>query len=343
MVKAVIAGCGAIARKRQAPACRAYEKEEIALGFFDQVPENAMALAQQYGGQVYDSLEAVLRDPSVDAVLVCTPEKYHCGTVISCLEAGKHVLCEKPMAMDAEQARRMALVQKQTGRMLAVAFSQRHYGEYRTAKKLITEGAIGKPLAFRTCLSNAGAEHFSSGDPEEFYDRCLSNVGDVMGNVGCHRVDLISWLFDRRIRRVLASTPTLDKRLSDGALIPAADTAMVIMQLEGGITGTLFSSWCNYGGADADTRVFGTGGSLKVGPEGAVLLEKPDGTRVQVAPERSAEQQAGYDVVWDFLDFLTLGTPVEADAQCGLACMETLDAIARSNRSGTWEEAGRPE
>lgn len=337
MIKAVIAGCGAIARKRHAPACRAYEGEKICLGFFDPVMKNAKALAEKFGGEVYDSLEAVLRDEEVDGVLVCTPEKFHCDTVVACLQAQKHVLCEKPMALDIGQAKRMAQAQKQSGRELAMAFSQRHYTEYKIAKKLLQEGAIGETLAFRTSLSNPGVEHFVCGDAEGFYDRCLENVGSVMSNVGCHRVDLVSWLFERRIERVLAFTPVLDKHFSNGEPITQADTAMVILELQGGIAGTLWTSWCNYGETDTETRIFGTLGSVRIGPDCGVVLEKADGVHMRLEAERTKAQQEGYDVVWDFLDFLAGKKAVSANGAAGLACMEVMAAIERSNASGTWE------
>lgn len=341
MVKVVIAGCGAIARKRHAPACIAYGKERIEIGFFDPVRQSAQSLAEQYGGMVYDRLEDVLQDREVKAVLVCTPEKYHCDTVIACLNAGKHVLCEKPMAMDLDQAVRMAQAQKESRRTLAIAFSQRHYEEYRTAKRLIKEGTIGKVLMFRTCLANSGVEHFVCGNGEDFYDRCLDNVGGVMSNVGCHRVDLISWLLDQQIEQVLAYTPTLDKHFSNGERIPKEDTAMVILKLQDGISGMLWTSWCNYGGADADTQIFGTLGSPRISSQNRIILEKSDGTGTEIVVEKAESQRLGYDVVWDFLDHLTQDKEVCADVCAGVRCMEVMDAIERSNLTGTWASAGQ--
>lgn len=336
MTKVVIIGCGAIAQKRHAPACRAYEGERIALGFFDPKRENAERLAAEYEGMAYGSLEAVLKDTTVTAVSVCTPEKYHCDTAIACLKSGKHVLCEKPMAMDINQARRMAQAQKESGRKLAVAFSQRHYAEYQAAKKLLVDGAIGKALMFRTFLSNPGVEQFVCECAENFYDRYLENVGGVMSNVGCHRVDLISWLFDRKIEAVLAYTPTLDKCFANGEPITREDTAMAILKLQDGIAGTLWTSWCNYGGADADTQIFGTQGSMRISPD-RIALEKADGTCIDVSIKKTEQQKAGYDVVWNFLDFLTMKKEVAADASAGLRCMEAMEAIERANASGTWE------
>lgn len=338
MIKVVIVGCGAIASKRHAPACRSYEKESVKLGFFDPIRENAQALALCHDGEVYESLEEVLGDPQVKAVVICAPEKYHCDMTVKCLSAGLHVLCEKPMGMDMEQAFKMYREKEKAGRELAIAFSQRNYSEFTTARKMLLRGEIGRPIAFRTALSNPGVEYFVQGKREGFYDTNLTNVGDVMLNVGCHRIDLISWLFGKQIQKVLAYTPALDKRFSNGELIPQGDTAMVILQLEDGLAGMLWSSWCNYGGIDASMEIFGTNGSIKISADGRILLEKSNSTdRTEKTVLKTKEEQKGYYVTWNFLDFLVSGKPVEADARAGLNCMMVLDAIRRANVSGKWE------
>ena len=304
---------------------------------YDPVFQSAQELAEQYGGTAYGSEEELLSDGNIDAVIVCAPERFHCRTVTECLRAGKHVLCEKPMAMNAKEAREMFHTWEKSGRILTVAFSQRFYPEYRMAKRLIREGAIGKVLMFRTFLSNAGVERFVHGSAEDFYDRQIQNVGGVMSNVGCHRVDLIRYLFDQEIVQVLSHTPVLDKRFRDGRPIDREDTAMAILKLESGITGMLWSSWCNYGGDDADTRIFGTEGSMNICAAGTIEIEKCDGTGIRIEVEKNAEQEAGFGVTNHFLDSILKRNPKPPDGRDGLACMEVLDAIEKSGRSGTWE------
>ena len=336
MISAAIIGCGAIARKRHAPACASHRDVGLS-GFYDPAVQNAEDLAKRYGGKTYGSREELLSDEKVDAVIVCVPERFHCETVIECLEAGKHVLCEKPMAMNVEEARRMFRAWKESGKILSVAFSQRFYPEYRIAKKMIREGAIGRVLMFRTCLANSGVENFVYGNPEDFYDTQIQNVGGVMSNVGCHRVDLIRYLLEREIVQVFSYTPVLDKRFRDGRPIDREDTALSILKLEGGVTGMLWSSWYNYGGPDAGTRIFGTEGALEISADGNVTIEKKDGTKIRVEIEKREEEENGFSVTERFLDSILEGLPTSPDGKDGLICMEVLDAIERSNRSGTWE------
>ncbi len=338
MVKVAIVGCGAIAQKRHAPACSAYKKGVILQGVFDPIRKNAEEFAKKYRTKVFGSLEEMLSDPQIDAVLVCTPEKYHCDTVIACLKAGKHVLCEKPMGMNLKEAKEMTRVWKESGKKLSIAFSQRHYSEYQIASRMIREGAVGRPLMFYSFLTNPGVEYFICGDEKTFYDRQLENVGGVMLNVGCHRVDLIRYLLDCDIKEVMAAVPALDKRYADGSFIHHEDTAMVLMRLEDGIHGMLFTSWCNYGEADVETKILGTQGTLRINAKSEIVLEKRDGFQMNVSMEKTEKEKAGYDVVWDFLDAVISGQPVLADAVDGLKCMEVMDAIQRSGKTGAWEK-----
>ena len=158
-----------------------------------------------------------------------------------------------------------------------------------------------------------------------------------MSNVGCHRVDLIRYLLEREIVQVFSYTPVLDKRFRDGRPIDREDTALSILKLEGGVTGMLWSSWCNYGGADAGKRIFGTEGALEISADGNVTIEKKDGTKIRVEIEKREEEEHGFSVTERFLDSILEGLPTSPDGKDGLICMEVLDAIERSNRSGTWE------
>ena len=101
-MKVGIIGCGKIAEVRHAPEF--HENPHCLLaGYYNHTPEKAEALARQYGGQVYDSVEALL-DSGIDAVSVCTSNSSHASIAIQAMEAGKHVLCEKPMTVSRREA-----------------------------------------------------------------------------------------------------------------------------------------------------------------------------------------------------------------------------------------------
>ena len=105
-MRVAVIGCGSIARQRHAHEYSLNKNCEIA-GFFDFVPERAEVLVSEYGGKVYKTLDELLEDKNVEAVSVCVANAYHAETTIKALRSGKHVLCEKPMAISLEDCEEM--------------------------------------------------------------------------------------------------------------------------------------------------------------------------------------------------------------------------------------------
>lgn len=337
-MKVGIIGCGGIARGRHIPAYLENPHTQLA-ALYDPVLGRAAELADQYGCTPYESLEEMLRHPGLEAVSVCTPEKYHQDTVIAALKSGKHVLCEKPMALNGRQAQAMRQEADQSGRLLMIAHNQRIYEPHWKAKALLEEGIIGKPLSFRTFLSHNGPEYggVEEGDPC-FFDRFEGN-GGVMLSVGCHRIDLIGWLFGKKILSVMAYLPTLDKRKSDGSLIRDEDTAMVLLQCEDGLAGMLYAGWCTYGCTDRETHIFGTEGVMKLFEDPwSVTVYKKSGEKIYYDLGAWARKgsQGATAIVDRFVDSILNGKEAFVTAREGVRCMKVLDAIAASGQSGVW-------
>jgi predicted dehydrogenase len=335
MLNIAILGCGAIAQKRHAPAISSFPGVRL-YGVYDPDEKRARNLADQYGAQSFTVLESLLGDSDLDAVSICAPERFHCDLAERSFTAKKHVLLEKPMAMDAVEAGRIISAWKNSGKQFAMAFSQRCYPEHWLAKKLLGERVVGKVLSFRTILANPGVEYtVVKQDLRDFYDRNLKNIGGVMLSVGCHRVDLMRWLFDTDFEAVLASTPALDKHFANGELIDREDSAMIIARMKNGITGTIWSSWCNYGPGRVDTEIFGTGGAMSVFSDRVELFRS--GSEKEIFPVKEEDRDPnGFLIVRAFLETLVKGTPLVATGMDGYLCMAVLAAIEESNREGRW-------
>lgn len=329
-----IIGCGAIARNRHAPAVRAHPGAEL-YAVCDPVRESADALAAAYETRARYDLNDVLQDAAVDAVIICTPERFHCANVIAALQAQKDVLCEKPLAVNAQEGEAILQAWQISGRKLMVAFSQRLYEEHRLAKKLLGESAIGKPIAFRTALAHRGAEYAALETPaSDFYDRQLSGIGDVMLSVGCHSVDLVAYLFDSAITAVSARTPTIDKAYADGTPIAAADHAMLTVELENGLSGTLWVSWCDYGAPERTTLIYGAEGTMSVGGRPGVVVRKRDGsTRTYEIAQNPKEGQA---ITHHFINMLNGSEAPICDGRDGQTCLLVMEAVKQSDREGRW-------
>lgn len=215
MVKILIIGCGGIAGLRHIPALTDNPDAEV-YGFFDGMPGRAAAAASKYGGKAYESLAEALSDPATGAAVICTPARSHCELAIKAMEAGKHVLCEKPMAANADDARAMIEASRRTGRKLMISHNQRRYAPHIKAKELLEKGEIGRLLTFRTFLGTKGPEYASvDGMNNAYFSRQMSGRG-VMSDVGSHRVDLMHYMVGSRYKRVLSYTPTLAKCKPDG-------------------------------------------------------------------------------------------------------------------------------
>ena len=123
-IRVAIIGNGSICRHRHAPEYAAHDDAEI-VAFADRVPERAEYCVKKYGGKAYDKWEDVLALKDVDAVSVCTPNAFHAPITIAALQAGKHVLCEKPMATSAAEADAMIDAARTAGRFLMIGHNQR--------------------------------------------------------------------------------------------------------------------------------------------------------------------------------------------------------------------------
>ncbi len=327
-----IIGCGAIAKMRHAPAVAAHPKATL-YAVCDPVREHADALAREYGARAVYDLEALFRDDNVDAVIVCTPERFHRDHVVAALKAGKDVLCEKPLAMNTREGKEIIAAWKESNSRLMVAFSQRMYEHHRLARKLLKEGIIGTPISFRTMLAHRGVEYATIQKPgPDFYDRQLPSIGDVMLNVGCHRVDLVSYLFDSPIHEVYASTPTIHKTYRDGRPIEAADHAMITAWLENGLSGIIWISWCAYGAPERDTIIYGSEGSMHIYEQPGIVVRTCDGEEKKY--EIPQEPREGQRITCNFIDMLNGDDNAICDGDDGWRCLQAMEAVRQSDEEG---------
>ena len=329
-----IIGCGAIARKRHAPALSRY-RGACFHAVCDPVKANADDMARTYQVKAYYDIDTMLCEKDLDAVILCTPERFHKEHVIKALRAGKHVLCEKPLAVNAVEAEEIVKEWKKTDRKLMVAFSQRTYKMHTMAKQMMLDGKIGSPIFFRTNLTQKGAEYTTlAGAQPDFYDKYLKNIGGVLLAVGCHRIDLVDYLFDAHIEAVQAFTPTIDKKYESGQKIDAEDHALINARLSNGLAGLIWVSWSNYGKAENETVVYGTEGVLRTFEGKGIRICYKDGAEEEF--DTSVDHDEYQNITNCFLDTLTLDKKMVADGMDGYRCMRVIDAVRESNASGRW-------
>ena len=279
MYRIGIIGCGKIAEVRHAPEYAENPNCKLA-AFFDEIPGRADSFAQKYGGKAFDTIDELLAS-DLDAVSVCAANIAHAAISIKALEAGVHVLCEKPMATTLEDCEAMVLAAEKSGKYLMIGQNQRLARAHVKARELIQAGEIGKLLSFRTTFGHPGPEGWTGQKNSWFFDKKRAVFG-AMADLGVHKTDLIHFLTGDVITEVTAHVSTLDKKYPDGSPIQVDDNAFCIYRTRGGVIGTMHVSWTFYGNEDNSTILYGTDGIIRCynDPKYALIVEKKDGSRI---------------------------------------------------------------
>ncbi len=275
-LKVAVIGCGSIAQRRHLPEYHANQHVEIA-AVCDVVLERAEEMAALYKGAVpfTDYKEAISME-GIDVVSVCLPNYLHAPVSIYASKAGRHVLCEKPMATSREEAEEMIAAASVAGKKLMIAHNQRFVGSHQKAKELIDSGKLGKIYSFSTTFGHPGPEGWSiDGKDSWFFNKEQAFIG-AMGDLGVHKSDLMRYLFGE-FSEVAAFIETSAKENTE-----VDDNAVCILRTESGIIGTLAASWSYTAGQNNSTIVYGEKGILKLeaDPVYSLIEEYRDGTSV---------------------------------------------------------------
>ena len=338
MIRIGIAGCGKIAQVRHLPEYEARDDVQIC-GLFDLNQERAQALAEQYGATAYATYEDMLADPRIDAISVCSANVAHADMTVAALKAGKHVLCEKPMATTLADCERMVAAAKESGKVLMIDQNQRLAAAHVKARDLIEEGAVGRVISFSTAFRHGGPETWSvdPGAGTWFFDKARAAMG-AMADLGIHKTDLIQYLLGQTVVKVTANLSTLDKKFSDGTPISVDDNAICIYQLDGGAMGTMTASWTDYAGEDNSTVIFGTEGVLRIyeNPDHSIVLNKRGGETVyyDVDKIQTNDDQTKSGIIDMFVDHLRQPEKPYISGESVLTAMRAVFAAVESSEKG---------
>ena len=337
-IRVGIIGCGKIAQVRHIPEYAANPHAEV-YGFYDINQERTQQLAAQYGGKAFATYEELLADSTIEAVSVCAANHAHAEITIAALKAGKHVLCEKPMAVTLPECEAMVAAAKESGKYLMIGQNQRLAKAHSKAKELIEQGAIGKVLTFRTIFGHGGPETWSI-DPGKnvwFFDKTKAAMG-AMADLGIHKTDMIQYVLGTRIAKTQAVLTTLDKRDATGGLIGVDDNAICIYQMENGVIGTMTASWTYYAAEDNTTVIYGTKGELRLydDPKYSVQQINADGTRIdyQIDQIQTNDNQTASGIIDLFVECLVEGKEPEISGENVLHAMKAVFASIESSAKG---------
>ncbi|MDF2960324.1 MAG: NADH-dependent dehydrogenase [Paenibacillus sp.] len=331
-IKIGVIGCGKIAQRRHLPEY-AYNKNVQIAAVCDLNEARANEVAATYGAKPYTDYRELLAHDGLDAVSVCLPNVLHAPVTISALKAGKHVLCEKPMATSESEAAAMIEARDLSGKLLMIGHNQRLMLPHKKAKEILASGLLGRVLTFRTAFGHGGPESWSvEGAGGWFFQKSQAFIG-AMGDLGVHKTDLIRYLLGEEIVEVGAFVGTLQKPNTD-----VDDNAVCILKTESGIIGTLAASWTYKPNEDNSTVFYCEKGMLRLieNPEYNVIVALENGERIlyEVGKVATNDMQTDSGTIRAFVDHIVCGTKLNISGEEGLKSLKVILAALESSLTG---------
>ena len=274
----------------------------------------------------------------VHAVTICTPNVSHYEIAMAALKAGKHVFCEKPIAMNKEQALEMVRLAQETGLVNHVSFTFRHLYGLQVARDLLAQGAVGKPFHARFWTEG---NWYAPDSPIRWRQQKQMSGTGILGDMGSHLIDMAHFL--------MGPIATVYGRLADAmwerpdgkggtAIADADDVTMAIARFESGVDGLFFASWASGGKGQAGVEVQGTGGTIKVaysrGDQDKVeLWTHATGWKEMDLPGEPVKDGAMFRMLKAFVDAMDKApvSPAAATLVDGYRAQVVIDAIVESS------------
>jgi 1,5-anhydro-D-fructose reductase (1,5-anhydro-D-mannitol-forming) len=325
-----IVGPGNIANASMAPAIKQDPNSEL-VAVVSRDQGRAQEFAERHGAAwAGTSYEEMLARPDVDVVLITTPNALHAGQVVAAARAGKHVLCDKPLATSAGEARRAVEACREAGVKLGINFQTRHHANFEEARRLIEAGEIGEVIEVQI---DASPGRRPPGGWRT--DPALAGLGSV-NNIAVHIYDVVRFLVGQEVVEVSA---LFDSGREAGKI---ETLPMVLMRFEGG-------ALCYANGNQATPfplnqfAIYGTKGRIsghgitRPLAEGAQTVATEAGERTREWSSRDCYERT----VAAFSEAVLAGRDPDPSGVDGLRSVQLTDAIARSAREGRVAEVER--
>ncbi|MBM7579637.1 Gfo/Idh/MocA family protein [Jeotgalibacillus terrae] len=334
-VRVGVIGCGSIAQKRHLPEYRENVHTEIA-GVVDLVQSRADDMASLYQTKSYTDYKELLLDEEVDAISVCLPNYLHASVTIDALNAGKHVLCEKPMATSREEAEAMILTAADNNKTLMIAHNQRFVSSHQKAKKILDSGELGKVYSFKTTFGHSGPENWSiDGRDSWFFNKQEAFIG-ALGDLGVHKSDLIRYLLGEvdQVGAFIDTSAKTDTKVDDNAIC--------MLKMKSGVIGSLAASWSYTGGSDNSTIIYAENGVLLIenDPEYPLIVNYSNGETVKYQLKKIQSNEAGGQstthVIDHFIESLVLNKEPLINGGEGMKSLQVILGALESNEKGAF-------
>ena len=319
-----------IGRTKVIPAMQQSELIDI-VAIASRSRESAQQAAEELGiPAVHGSYKALLADKNVDAVYIPLPNHLHLEWTIKAMDKGKHILCEKPMGMNAEEINRIINATAMNPDIkIMEAFMYRFHPQWIEAKRLVDEGEIGELVTIQTFFS------YFNADPDNIRNKADMGGGSLM-DIGCYPVSLSRFIFNAQPRRVLSFMDTDPKFETDRVFSGMMD-----------FNGRIATFTCSTQMADHQrVNIVGTTGRIEI----LIPFNAPPDAPCEILLQQGTkEARTLRSITFDVCDQYTLQGDAFAKAiledrqppistMDSFANMHTLDALAKSATTGQWEK-----
>lgn len=356
-----VLGAHAWAEKAHLPGYAAYERARL-VAICDIVPERARAMAEKFGiEKVYSDPRELLADPEIEMVDICTPTDTHLPLSYAVIEAGKHVLCEKPLAREAKDAFAVAKAAEAKGVRTKLGFTFRYSPAIRQIQRWVADGTLGQVFHVHGLEQNSQFldPYFPLRQVPEGADWNKLIPSSIVG-YGSHLLDLVRWCVGEY--KSVASTMQnfIPERVVRGygeglQRIQVEDGAVAIAEFESGAHGMLQTSYIaigNYPGVEL--RVYGSKGAAvarlvtEFGIAETLHFATPDAVEFQKVELPASDYPPGTDLhtpwpelyyrnlVRHFVDEILDGTPQECTFYDGAKSQEVVDAMVQAHFERRW-------
>ena len=325
-------GCG-VAAGFHARAIAGFQ--DLALrGVYDTYQPGAQIFSQSQNTACYETLESLLADPLVDAVCICTPSGLHAAQAIAALEAGKHVLIEKPLAISAEEGWKVVQAAKKQHRIVDVVAQLRCCPAVQQLRDAISQGRLGTITLVQLDMVYYRSEEYYNSSP--WRGTWAMDGGGALMNQGVHGIDLLLYLLGP-VKQVYSHAKTMARS------IETEDTAAATLEFENGAICTVAATTSVYPGSPRRLRVCGTKGTVVLtedsitewsveGDDPAAYLSASE--YVSFNKPEAVPESAHAAVIRDFADSILAGRQPISGVQDGYNAVALIEAMYQSSKTG---------
>jgi len=351
-LKVGLIGCGAIAEEKYVRALKSIPEAEV-VAFCDIAPEKTEKLRKIFeatDGKTYTDYRELLKDDTIDVVHICTPNKSHSPISVAALNAGKHVMCEKPMAMNYKEAKLMYDASVENEKLLTIGYQYRYLPAQLYLKEVCKNGELGEIYYAKAhSLRRRGVPTWGVFLNEE------EQGGGPLIDIGTHALDMTLWMMDNYKPKTVMGT--VYKKLSDkpdcgnifGPWNPdeytVEDSAFGFIVMENGATVVLESSWALNTPDEGEAMCTLCGTKAGVGMKGGLrIISDAHGKFTETTPDFS---EGGISFVpggkvfspeekecRNFYDAILYGAELSTKPEQALVVTQILEAIYESGRTG---------